>query len=289
MFNLCNIFHHFPSLPCNLLLSLRDIFYLLLQYIECSNCGSFDHSQSTCPLLPSCKNCMSTTHINNCPLPVQHICKTCFKANTRTQDCDCNDSLWGQMQTLRLVGARDDAVPIIDVRVYTKIFAALVNTGSANTYITPKVQKEFEGDEQVSRFGLYNNANTLVALQLHMSIGSRLVWHPCYIHENISHDIVLGADFLLRYGFTLRLGKFEVNNFSPTFTTAKEVQYWRSTLNAIEHKLIKVNLQPQHSPRVLPGVSFPTKEQIVEQRKKRTTKKDADVLALYPSDSDLEF
>lgn len=200
------------------------------------------------------------------------------------------------MQALRLVGHRDNAVPIIDVRIYTNVYAALISTGNENTYVTPKVHREHENQKSTSS-GLYNNAGKLVAIHLHMTIGDRLVLHPCYIKENIAYDIVLGSDFLLRYGFGLRMGKFEINNFSPTYTTAKEVLYWQNIIDAHDtsvnppHKqLITVEVKDRTEPRRLNDARPLTPK---ERRQKRLASKlespKDDVLALHPSDTDDEL
>lgn len=265
----------------------------------CEECASLDHNKTDCPLLISCENCYAQDHDeSNCPLPKQVRCKECNRANTRTRECDCQKGLWKDMQTLRLVGYHDNAVPLVDVTMYAHKYVALVATGQPDTYMSPQVVKDYIGTTYVSKLGLYDRNNKLVAFQLHLNIGNRLILHPCFIKSDIAYDLVLGMDFLLRYGFGLRIGKTEINNFSPTFSTAQEIRYWMNRYsNDNNHpnqtkQLVKLN-RHQLSTRVLSNCRRLTPEEYAEMKKKEKKEKELlnqkDVLSLYASESDLDF
>lgn len=116
----------------------------------CEECASLDHNKPNFPLLISCENCYDQDHEeSNCPLPKQVRCKECNGANTRTCECDCQNGLWKDMQTLRLVGYQDNAVPLVDVTMYAHKYVALVATGQPDTYMS-KVVKDYIGTNYVS-------------------------------------------------------------------------------------------------------------------------------------------
>lgn len=195
------------------------------------------------------------------------------------------------MQTLRLVGSEDEAVPVIDVQIYLEVYAALCNIGSPDSYISPKVVEDYVGQQSVDRFGLYNKEGEMVALNLHVSIGSRLILHPFYIDSSISYDVILGADFHKRYGYTYSLGKFSINQFSPVYTTAQEVRYWKNRKDHSdleEKKFVNVTLKQTTQSRILSDVQMLTREEWRKKVAKKRANKNYQTPALYPSDDDFD-
>lgn len=199
-------------------------------YLQCSICTSFDHVTKDCASLDRCDNCFQITHsVDKCHLPPQIRCNNCLRANTSTEWCDCqNMSIFNKMQGLRLVGAGKDISPLIDVTIYSQKYVALVSTGEYKTYISSKVVQDYDDCQNVTHSGLFNMQNKRMAIELHISIHHRLIMHPCIIRvDKMPFDVILGMDFLIRYGFSLRIGKFIINNHSPLFSTDDEIQYWR--------------------------------------------------------------
>ncbi|KAL5282482.1 hypothetical protein ACFFRR_006315 [Megaselia abdita] len=259
----------------------------------CEDCLRRDHSVEDCPLRVTCSNCYGQDHEEEkCKLPKQYRCSNCSRANTRTVECDCDLGLWKGMQTLRLVGPRDRGIPLVDVTIYSNKYVASFALNASDTFISPKVVEDYTVLNQHVANGLYNKAGTLIALELHIVIGNRLVAHPCYIAD-VNYDVVLGTDFLHRFGFGFRIGPFGVNNFSPTFSMADEIRYWVNlTSNAHEDAKPLVEVPKTPAPiRALDDCQKMTFSEwsSIMKRKMRETPNDPDVLNLYPSDSELDF
>lgn len=52
--------------------------------------------------------------------------------------------------------------------------------------------------------------------------------NPCIIQTSkMPYDVTLGMNFLRRFGFSMRIGKYSINKYSPTFLTVGEIKYWR--------------------------------------------------------------
>lgn len=199
---------------------------------HCLRCTSYKHKTADCLITKHCENCFSTNHsLLQCRFPPNVRCDICFRANTKTEDCDCeNQSLVENMQGLRLVGDDFGPVPLIDVHVYTIRYAALVAPSQTRTYISTKVSEDYDALQNVTHLELHHREQR-VGLELHISIENRLILHPCLIKTNqMPYDVILGMDFLRKFGFSLSVGKFTINKFSPIFSTDTEVQYWKRVI-----------------------------------------------------------
>lgn len=257
-------------------------------YEQCDECTSYEHITDDCPLFDRCANCCRREHTTpNCPLPAQIKCKNCYRANTVTKECDCQGSIFPRMQRLRLVGEPSCPIPLTDVSIYYQKYTALVLLGSRQTFVSPKVAADFDGCKNIKHIELYDNHHKRIALELHICIGKRLILHPCVIRESIAHDVVLGSDFLMKFGFEFRLGNIAVNNHSPRFSTYNEIQYW--------NKLVVVNgPQVQEEPaRIVKLVNTTAKSTKPPGSEKRTVatdeSEDEDVLDLHPSMNELSM
>lgn len=88
------------------------------RYEQCEECTSYEHITDDCPLFERCGNCFERGHeTGNCLLPNVVMCNNCYRANTITRECDCQDSLFAKMQRLRLVGEPSRPLPITDVTI----------------------------------------------------------------------------------------------------------------------------------------------------------------------------
>lgn len=212
----------------------------------------------------------------------------CHRANTVTAECDCQDSLFNKMQRLRLVGEPSCPLPMTDITIYAMKYTALVSLSTRETFVSPKVVEdydEYDGDD-VKHFGLYNSNNKRVAVELHISIGNRLLFHPCRINADMAYDVILGSDFLMKFGFGFRLGNISINNHSPRFSTYDEIRYWRkiSSVNGPkmqENKAKLINFPKDDKIIKIPG--------LVRRSHNETIDENEDVLEIHPSNNELEL
>lgn len=244
--------------------------------MHCLRCTSYRHKTAKCTINKFCENCFNSDHsFLQCRLPPTIRCNICYRANTETKNCDCeNQGLIKNMQGLRLVGDDSGPAPLIDVHIYTLRYVALVATNQSRTYISTKVVEDYDALQNITHIELHHE-DQRVGLELHISIENRLVLHSCIIKkQQMPYDIIIGMDFLRKFGFSLSIGKFTINKFSPIFSTAEEIQYWR--------KVIVVNGPPvqKHNAKVL----------FVEDKKvSKHVEVDHDILEIHPSYNDLEL
>lgn len=166
---------------------------------------------------------------------------------------------------------------------------------TTHTFISPKVVADYDNFPESIAYGLYNSRNERVAIELHICIGNRLVLHPCIIRASIAYDVVLGSDFLMKFGFSFRLGNITINNHSPRFSTYDEIQYWRrvEVINGPQ-----VQNQPARIIRLanatettneMPRLVRRTMNEDEEQEEKDEQEEQEDVLDLHPSSKDLNL
>lgn len=215
-----------------------------IAYDQCEECTSYEHVTDDCPLFDRCSNCFERDHETKaCLLPPQVRCANCLRANTSTETCDCQQNMmFKQMQGLRLVGNEQTPSPLLDLTIYAEKYVALVGPFSRRTFVSEKIVDDYNRCPNVAHIGLYNDQEERVAVELHITIESRMVLQPCFILKHrMAYDVILGMDFLQKYGWSMRIGKFTINKYSPIFTTDDEVQYWRKVTVANGPQIQKAN------------------------------------------------
>lgn len=220
-----------------------------------------------------------------------------MRANTSQAQCDCEfNSIFKKMQGLRLVKATDAPLPLMDVTIYAQKYVALVSTSSSQTFITPKVASDYDATPDLQIAGLFNQNNVRVAIELHIASEKRLVLHPCFIRRNITYDVILGMDFLMKFGFTMRIGTHMINNFSPIFSTDNEIQYWRKItvvngpqIQEQNAKIVDLKRTPPTSKKVQGLRRKYAQEPHEENGSSCNSDADEDVLDLHPSEEDFKL